>query len=297
MADERDKPFRAARRAALAERAKIQRETAAEIERLLRLARRRIQATLAGQPTDYQRWRLPQLRAEIDRVLAAMASDGAGALERGAELSWRAGQALVEAPIAAAGVTAAVEFGRIDTRQLSAMKSFLTNRIRGISAATVERINEELAMVVIGLRSPGEAIAKLTEIFKGNRARALTIVRTELGRAFSTAAQQRMMQAREKLPGLQKQWRRSGKLHPRLHHDAIDGQVREVDKPFDLANGARIMFPRDPEAPPGETVNCGCESLPFMAHWEIRTPGRRPLTPEELAARDAGPRIGDLLDR
>ena len=38
--------------------------------------------------------------------------------------------------------------------------------------------------------------------------RALTLIRTELGRAYSLAGQQRMEQAAEVLPGLRKQWRR-----------------------------------------------------------------------------------------
>lgn len=49
-------------------------------------------------------------------------------------------------------------------------------------------------------------------------------MRTELGRAFSAAAQERMEAASKIVPGLKKQWRRSGKLHPRIHHDLADGR-------------------------------------------------------------------------
>ena len=74
--------------------------------------------------------------------------------------------------------------------------------------------------------------ARVAALLKtGGRSRALTIVRTELGRAYSLAGQQRMEQASEVLPGLRKQWRRSGKLRARLTHDAIDGQLRDADKP------------------------------------------------------------------
>ena len=90
----------------------------------------------------------------------------------------------------------------------------------------------------------------------GGRSRALTLIRTELGRAYSLAGQQRMEQAAEVLPGLKKQWRRSGKLRARLTHDAIDGQLRDADKPFSAA-GASLLFPRDPAGPAAETVNCG----------------------------------------
>ncbi len=55
----------------------------------------------------------------------------------------------------------------------------------------------------------------------GGRSRGLTVVRTELGRAYSVAGQARMAQAMEELPGLRKQWRRSGKIHSRLTHPAL----------------------------------------------------------------------------
>ena len=51
------------------------------------------------------------------------------------------------------------------------------------------------------------------------------------------------------------------------------------------------MFPRDPAAPPGETINCGCQSLPWMEDWDVQHPGRREYTPEELAL---DPRKRDL---
>lgn len=51
------------------------------------------------------------------------------------------------------------------------------------------------------------------------------------------------------------------------------------------------VFPRDPAAPPGETINCGCQSLPWMEDWDVQHPGRREYTPEELAL---DPRKRDL---
>ena len=55
---------------------------------------------------------------------------------------------------------------------------------------------------------------------------------------------------------------------------AIDGQLRDPDKPFSAA-GASLMFPRDTSGPAAETVNCGCQSLPWMESWEVQHPGRK----------------------
>jgi hypothetical protein len=149
-----------------------------------------------------------------------------------------------------------------------------------------------------------------------SRRRAIAIVRTELGRAFATASQLRSEQAAEYLPNLKKQWRRSGKIHSRRKHDLTDGQVRPVDQPFILgtghvsdpaaSGGIRIMHPHDPAAPPSETINCGCISLPYMESWKdaglLTDPGKRPFSAEEIRLNpvkqelaEPGATIGEII--
>jgi uncharacterized protein with gpF-like domain len=171
------------------------------------------------------------------------------------------------------------------------MQTFMTGRIRDISVTIANRINTELGLVLIGAQSPGDAINALTRIFGGQRERAITIVRTELGRAFSAAAQERMLAAKAQVPGLKKQWRHSDKVHPRPMHLAIDGQIREIDEPYTLGNGVAIMYPRDPSAPAAETINCGCESLPYMERWEMANPTTRPVSAELARALKSRGRI------
>ena len=136
-----------------------------------------------------------------------------------------------------------------------------------------------------------------------------------LGRAYATASQLRATEAQKHVPGLKKQWRRSGKIHSRRKHDLTDGQIRPVDQPFLLGTGAviegqegggiRIMHPHDPKAPPSETINCGCISLPYMDEWAeaglLEHPGKKPFSAEEIALNptkaelnDPGPTIAEL---
>ncbi|WP_322994045.1 ADP-ribosyltransferase [Castellaniella sp.] len=171
----------------------------------------------------------------------------------------------------------------LDPRLLVALKSFQTDRIRDISTTTVNRINMEIGQVALGVQDVFAAARKVEDLIDAPRSRALSIVRTELGTAYSEAGQQRMEQAVQLgVKGLQKQWRRSGKIHPRVTHDLADGQIVDVDKPF-LVGGIEIPKPRDPSIPIGERVNCGCQSLPYMRHWRVSTPGPKPYTAEELA--------------
>jgi hypothetical protein len=141
------------------------------------------------------------------------------------------------------------------------------------------KISSQLGLAMIGTQSVGDTVTHIQRLFKTQgRARALTIVRTELGRAYAVATHGRIDAARKVLPGLKRQWRRSGKIHSRANHDAIDGQIREQDEPFQLANGVELRHPRDPAAPAAETINCGCEELPYMAHWELKHPDRKPFS-------------------
>jgi hypothetical protein len=283
---ERDRRFRAARAEVLRERSAIHRDTWREIERILHTGQERIAARLAGQPSDYQRWSLPPLRAEIQSVLHGMRRETTAALTGGADAAWQAGQRLVDAPLAAAGVPIQGLIQSIDPRQLGAMKEFLTHRISDISLTALNRVNSELGLVLTGVQSPGEAIGAITRALgESSRGRALTITRTELGRAFSVASHERSLQAKQIVPGLKKQWRRSGKLRARPAHDAIDGQIRELDQPFDLPDGTQLMFPRDPAAPASETINCGCVMLNYMESWDVLHPAGVPFSTQERIAR------------
>lgn len=269
--DEKRRAFEAAKRANIRRRTRLLEDTRAELVRLLNATRVRVVATLAGQPSDYQQWILPPLQREIEAAIADLTRDGGAAAGDAAVRAWELGRDLVDEPLAAGGIRVAGVAPRLNTRQLFAMRSFMTDRIRDVGVQAANKINSELGMVVIGGKTPNEAVTAITEILgEPSRARAITIIRTELGRVYSTAAQQRMEQAARFVPGLKKEWRKSGRKHPRAHHDAANGQVQEIDKPFSLIGPkglVKLMFPRDPKADAGETINCGCIAVPHKASW------------------------------
>lgn len=298
VADERDKRFKAERLRRARRLAAIQRDAAKEVARLLRRALEEIRREIAltppasagaGSASGWEGWRLPRLQAAVEKALREVERGGAATLSQAAAESWRAGIDLVDKPAEAAlpGLNVSAALGEIDTRQLLAMRAFMTDRMKDVSVTVANRINAELGLVAIGARTQSQAADTVAGMIKGGRERAITVIRTELGRAFSTATQERMAQATELLPGLMKQWRRSGKIHSRATHDIADGQTREVDEPFIIGGKHKLMFPRDPKAPPSETINCGCTSLPFMAGWQVSQPGRRPFSDEELAKNPA----------
>lgn len=315
--DERREAFEAAAIQAAGERNRIQEDTASEIVRLPKLAESEIVARLEAQPSEYEQWALPQLRREIERVLREFGEDAGSAATAGQGTAYDAGQALIDSPLAAAGVEVSGLSPRIDRGQLLAMQSFLTGKMRDVGLDVLNRVNTELALTAIGSQGVSETIGRVQTIMGGiSRRRATTIIRTELGRAFTTASQARAEEAARSVPGLKKQWRRSGKIHSRRKHDLTDGQVRPVDKPFILgtgrvvegqeSGGIRIMYPHDPAAPPSETINCGCISLPYLDSWAeaglLENPGKKPFSEEEIALNpvkqelaEPGPTMGEIL--
>lgn len=297
---ERDRAVAAAVRRMLRDQERLVRGTEAELVRLLKAAQQAIGAILADQPTDYERWSLPQLGAEIRRALAELGERGAAAGSSAIGAAWENGVGLVDAPLAAGGMRVAAVLPRIDVRQLQAMRAFVVDRIKDLSLDAANKITAEVGLVIIGARSSSDAIDAVKRILgESSRTRAATIVRDNLGRAYSYATQKRMEAATELLPGLQKQWRRSGKLRPRLHHDLADGQIRDVDKPFVLRPLGKpiveIMHPREPSAPIEESINCGCTAIPFMKHWKVAHPGRTPGSP--LLDNDGDETLAEILAR
>ncbi len=95
-----------------------------------------------------------------------------------------------------------------------------------------------------------------------------------------------MMAASNSGVPMDKVWRRSGKNHQRLGHALADGQRVAAEEPFRIPDkdGAivNMMYPRDPAAPVGETINCGCVSIPKPRAWKSTQPDHAPFTDNEL---------------
>ena len=70
--------------------------------------------------------------------------------------------------------------------------------------------------------------------------------------------------AQEKGCDVLKQWDATLDGNTRESHSQVDGEIRELDKPF--SNG--LMFPGDPSGGAAEVINCRCALLQ-RASWEL----------------------------
>lgn len=290
------KAFQAALRERLAERGRNLLMTEQAVLAQLKALRGEVAQLLAAQPSDFNLWRLPQILAQLDAVLQGATGRAAGAADAGIRTAWQQGEDFIDKPLAAAGINVEAQLPLLDATVLVQLRSFVSLRLKDVGTEAATAIGRQLSLVTIGGQSPFDAIKRVQTLLGADTPRrATTIVRTEVSRAFAMASDQRLTQAAARVPGLQKQWRRSGKLHSRANHDAADGQVVDAGQPFTLQTGEgpiQMMYPHDPAAPPGETINCGCVALPFKSTWKVATPGAKPFSNLEKALDPRKGRLG-----
>lgn len=93
---------------------------------------------------------------------------------------------------------------------------------------------------------------------------AIRIARTEGHRIQVQSAMDACYKAKEKGADVVKQWDATLDSSTRESHAKVDGEIRELDKPF--SNG--LMFPGDPSGGAAEVINCRCALLQ-RARWAL----------------------------
>ena len=135
----------------------------------------------------------------------------------------------------------------------------------GEDVATLKRkITSQISRgVASGLtyREMAQQLAGQTRIGYNN---AVRIARTEGHRIQCQAGMDACEKAKEKGCDVLKQWDATLDDVTRSSHAMVDGELREIDKPF--SNG--LMFPGDPKGGAAEVINCRCALLQ-RASWEL----------------------------
>lgn len=272
---QRRKAFNAERLRLRREYAALNKDTIKTISAVLSTALDQVQAILRAAPSDYQTWVLPQLENQIKAVMDMVVLQGTSLTQSSLSAAWSNGLMSVDGPLLAASVPISAILPAVDIRQLSAISHVTTKKITGITLETLNKIDTQLGLVVTGVQPFSEAVTVITNLLDETvRYRATMILQTELSRVNSIASHLRKLQAADHLPGMKKQWRRSSRKHPRETHAAADGQIREIDEPFDIG-AIQMQHPHDPKAPANEVIKCGCQSLPYMDSWEVKAKNKR----------------------
>lgn len=121
-----------------------------------------------------------------------------------------------------------------------------------------QSIKRELTKSIV----QGEGIDKLTKrlatVIPSNN---MNLIRTHARTMYTSAQNQgrliRYQEAEEMGIKTKKQWLATLDDRTRYTHQELDGQIRELDEPFEV-EGYEIMYPADPHVEPALTYNCRC---------------------------------------
>lgn len=99
---------------------------------------------------------------------------------------------------------------------------------------------------------------RVRETFNGiSKERSQAIAVTETGAAYEAGRAITMREA-----GVEwKEWLTSQDERVRLSHWSLDGKKVEMDQPFELSNGVKLMHPCESGAPASEVINCRCITI------------------------------------
>lgn len=144
-----------------------------------------------------------------------------------------------------------------------------------ISKGLYTRLGEDVALLKKKIAaevsrgiSTGMSYKQVAQQLAGNTSigfnNAVRIARTEGHRVQTQSAMNAAYSAKEKGADVLKQWDAALDARTRDSHAKVDGEIRELDKPF--SNG--LMFPGDPSGGAAEVINCRCALLQ-RARWAL----------------------------
>lgn len=243
-------------------------KVAKEMVRLLNRTRQNIIARLADIPGDrFEATHLKALMGQVDEALAGLGAEATGLLNGGSAQAYSQGAAVVDDVIAGTPLT--LKMPMLTQELLNKALAFDADLIKNIGDEIRAKINTEIQLGVLGAKSPHDvqkAIGtnlKDPSIFRTIADRAETIARTEMGRVYSMATDERMRQVGEIAPGAKHFWIATPGPRTRDTHRAAGNRYSRanaipIDQPF-IVGGARLRYPRDPGGPAEETINCRCD--------------------------------------
>jgi len=280
----------AAGAAVQADQHKADRNALAELLRHFQTLKRSLMNRLMAGVTDFKRFSLQALLADVDRLLAETEAAIQTAVARDIESAADRGAAAADNPAKAAGIMVAPALPGLDANLVQAgfgnAVDLLTLPMRQFGAD----VKGGLRRVALAGDNKFEEIQKLRDKiggagFDAAQFKAERIIRTEVGRVFNAAQFARMTDLAKTFPFLRKGWRATKDGRTRIGHrqagatyargqgipvaDLFTVQVYDErpGKGAKLIGTAKMRFPIDPEATPagkvaaGATIMCRCNGF------------------------------------
>lgn len=157
---------------------------------------------------------------------------------------------------------AAVKAIQVDSKISNGLYTSLGVDTRNLKKA----IREEVTRGISTGMMYGDIARNIENVTKAPLSRANTIVRTEGHRIQQQSAADAREAAKSRGADVVKHWDATLDGATRPKHRKLDGQIREVDEPFE-ADGKEAMYPGD-FGDPAEDCNCRCVAL-TRARWAL----------------------------
>jgi hypothetical protein len=253
------------------------------IRRVLALLERTRQdiAVLLLDAQNYEGYRLQQLDASIERIIAQFGAQTDELLRQSATAAFDSGGQAMVAPLQALGIPQA--FLTPAPQLLNTLLDYNAALVTGITDDLRAAVNIQVRNVALGLQNPTTAMLQLTQqwgqvgvqqgkmVTSGISAKAERVMRTELQTTFNVANYTQQQANAGRIPGLTKRWiatadRRTRKGHLRIHRETAAKPI-PVDEPYIVydinddnvvVGRAELRFPGDPLAPGWAVINCRC---------------------------------------
>ncbi len=129
-----------------------------------------------------------------------------------------------------------------------------------------DSIRHEIARGIAAGLSNGEISRNISRMSKAPLSRAKVIVRTEAHRIQQASTMDAQVRSKSMGADVVKQWDSTLDGRTRSEHRKLDGQIREIDEPFE-ASGLKAMAPGH-FGDPAHDCNCRCVSL-TRAKWAL----------------------------
>jgi hypothetical protein len=259
---------------------------------LLEEARKKVIGDISNvDPASFQGAQLRMLSKEIDAALKKFGTDFGDYVNTAQDKAFKLGEVSIDQPLDAAGLPTP-SFAGVSESALSIAQGYTADLVSGLSKDAAAKLNAAIQRAFLGGQSVsdvitqiGRAIAgdKFTGLFSAIGSRAETIALNEILRVHSIAGQARLEDLQAKIPAVKKQWLHiMASMAPRFSHIQASEQVQEVGDPFRVG-GEDLMYPRDPNGSPENTINCHCLLVPYMDASDLK-----PSTANAKTLKDAG---------
>ena len=216
------------------------------------------------------------IKSHLDSILSQYKSQFENVLSENQRKLFVKGIQTIDAAVEGAGILKAVPL--LGDRLLTQVQNFGAELITGLLASTRSQIATQIDLAVLGQKPMNDVVRDIAgklpsaSVFGTMRRRAELIVRTEVNRIHSLAAQARMEQVATIVPDMKKEWLHSHLGFPRAGHLALDGVVIKADEKFQLEGADGITYqvdaPYDPILPAGETISCRCRVIGIIGRYE-----------------------------